>query len=240
MKTIIDHILFEYSYPALFALSFGYFLFLYFGLGSLFLLVCRTLERLNILHKIIPNGVRPDQVGYEIKHSLLSIVVFGLSIIPIVFLIRNGTIELLPDTWINVFIGLLIFTLWNEVHFYIVHRFMHLKFMMKHVHSIHHRSTVPTVYSVYSFHWMEAFLLSTVSLTLAIFLPFSILAIFLYPMVSILLNFAGHCNHRFGHGEGDSALLFGTHHNEHHSKARRNYGFALNLLDKWFTKQNDH
>ncbi|MCC5938479.1 MAG: sterol desaturase family protein [Lunatimonas sp.] len=170
------------------------------------------------------------------RHSLKSIVIFGFSSLPIIYLIRMDFIYLLPNTWINILWGLILLTLWNEVHFYVIHRIMHLKPMMQHIHYIHHRSTVPTVYSVYSFHWLEAFLLSTVPLTIVPFIPMPIVAVFLYPTVSILLNFAGHCNYRFGTGRGNSWRLFGTAHHEHHSKGRKNYGFALNLLDKLFSK----
>ena len=182
--------------------------------------------------------VPKDQIVFEIKHSIKSIVVFGFSIIPVIYLIRVGVIELLPNTWFNVIIGIIILTLWNEVHFYVVHRTLHQNFMMKHVHFIHHKSRIPTVFSVYSFHWFEAFLLSTIPLTIVPFIPFSIVAVFIYPFVSILLNFAGHCNYRFGDGIGNSWKLFGTHHNEHHSRGRKNYGFSLNFLDKLFSKRD--
>lgn len=238
MESLIDNILATYSYSTLFVLSFGYFLFLYFGIGSLFLFLCKSIERLHLLKKIKENEVKKSQIAFEIKHSFKSIVIFGFSIFPIIYLVRVGVIELLPNTVTNIIIGLVILTLWNEVHFYIVHRIMHQKFMMKYVHYIHHKSTVPSVYSVYSFHWFEALLLSTVPLTIVPFMPFSIVAIFIYPLISILLNFAGHCNYRFGDGIGKSWLLFGTHHNEHHSRGRKNYGFALNILDKLFSKHN--
>jgi len=235
---LIKDIVFNYSYIALYGLTFGYFIILYFGVGTLFLYSCKLLERKQILNKVIAIEVSKKQIAFEIKHSLKSIAIFGFSIIPIIFLIRNGNIELLPNSWSNILRGLIILTIWNEVHFYIVHRLMHQKFMMRHVHKIHHKSTVPTVYSVFSFHWVEALLLSTVPLIIAPFVPFSIVAIFLYPLVSILLNFAGHCNYRFGNGKGRNWKLFGTHHNEHHSKGRRNYGFALHLLDKLFSRHN--
>lgn len=115
---------------------------------------------------------------------------------------------------------------------------MHQKWMMKNIHFIHHKSHVPTVYSVYSFHWFEALLLSTVPLTIVPFLPFAFVSVALYPLVSILINFSGHCNYRFGNGVGKSWKLFGTFHNEHHSKGRKNYGFALSVLDKLFSNQN--
>ncbi len=238
MESLIENILFNYSYIALYGLTFGYFAFLYFGIGFLFLSVCKMLESRYILNKIKDREVSKKQISFEIKHSIKSIVVFGFSIIPIIYLIRVNVIELLPNTWLNILIGIVLLTLWNEVHFYVVHRIMHQKFMMKHVHFIHHKSRISTVYSVYSFHWLEALLLSTIPLTIVPFIPFSIVAVFIYPFVSILLNFAGHCNYRFGNGKGNSWRLFGTYHNEHHSRGRKNYGFSLNILDKLFSKHN--
>lgn len=239
MNSFFENFLYNYSYLTLYGLTFCYFLFLYFGVGSLFLYVCKCLEHKNILQKIIDKKVKQQQIYFEIKHTIKSIVIFGFSIIPVIYLIRVDLVELLPDTWQNIVLGLIVLTLWNEVHFYIVHRIMHQKFMMKHIHYIHHKSNIPNVYSVFSFHWIEALLLSTVPITIIPLIPFSIVAVMAYPLVSILLNFAGHCNYRFGNGSLMSWKLLGTHHNEHHSRGRKNYGFALNLLDKLFSKQNN-
>lgn len=238
MNSFIENILFNFSYSRLFALTFGYFILLYFGIGFLFLATCKILERKHVLSKIIDKEVSKKQIAYEIKHSLISIVVFGFSVLPIIYLIRRGVISLIPNTLLNILIGVILLTLWNEVHFYVMHRIMHQRFMMKHFHFIHHKSKIPTVYSVYSFHWIEALLLSTVPLTIVPFIPFSIVAIAIYPLVSILFNFAGHCNYRFGSGKGNSWKLFGTYHNEHHSRGRRNYGFWLNFFDKLFSRHN--
>ncbi len=233
---IINNIIQNYSYITLFMLCFGYFLFLYFALAPLFLAMCKLLERKNILHKIEEKEVTKQQLQFEIKHSVKSIVIFGFSIIPVIFLIREGVVALLPNTFLNIVVGVAVLTLWNEIHFFVVHRIMHLPFFMKRVHYIHHKSKVPTVYSVYSFHWLEALLLSTVPLTIIPLIPFSPIAIFVYPLASILLNYSGHCNFRFGKGEGESWKLFGTHHNQHHFRGRKNYGFASNLLDKLSSK----
>ncbi|WP_460541760.1 sterol desaturase family protein [Echinicola sediminis] len=238
IQQLIENILYEYSYLQLFVLSFGYFMVLYFGLAPLYLAVCKFLEGKKLLNLIDSRQVKPGQIAFEKWHSLKSILVFGFSIIPVVYFIRMGWITLLPDTWLNVLIGLALLTLWNEVHFFVVHRIMHTRFFMKRIHFVHHKSITPTVYSVYSFHWIEAFLLSTVPITIAPLLPFSIVAIFTYPLVSILLNYAGHCNYRFGSGRGEAWWLMGTHHNQHHSKGSKNYGFALNFLDRLFSKPN--
>ncbi|MBL6448278.1 sterol desaturase family protein [Fulvivirga sp. 29W222] len=165
-------------------------------------------------------------------HSLKSVIIFGFSGIPLIFLIRMDVIGLLPNSIMNTIIGLIILVIWNEIHFFMVHRLMHVPFFMKHVHIVHHRSRIPTVYAVYSFHWFEALLLSTVPITIAPIIPLSATAIFLFPLVSILLNYSGHCNYRFGKGKAPGFLAFGTNHNHHHSKAKRNYGFASGLLDR--------
>jgi len=238
LESFIQDILFNYNYILLYAITVGYFLFLYFGIGFLFLSACKILETKHILHKIKPKEVPKKQVYFEIKHSIKSIIVFGFSSIPIVYLVRTNNIELLPNTWTNILIGIILLTLWNEIHFYIIHRILHQKFMMKHIHFIHHKSNIPTIYSVFSFHWLEALLLSTMPLTIVLFIPFSIIAVSIFPLISILINFSGHCNYRFGKGEGNSWRLFGTYHNEHHSRGRKNYGFALNILDKLFSKHN--
>src|SRR5690554_5043569 len=152
MLELIHNILYEYSYFVLFFVSFSYFTFLYFGIAPLFLFCCRFLEQRNVVHRIVTEKVASFQVRFEIKQSLLSIVIFGFSIIPVIFLIRIDVVTLLPNTVFNVIWGVVLLTLWNEVHFYLVHRLMHSKFFMKRVHYIHHRSKIPTVYSVYSFH----------------------------------------------------------------------------------------
>jgi Delta7-sterol 5-desaturase len=232
IQELVNSFLTEYNYIQIFGLVVVYFLLLYFGLGYVFLRVCKFLNKKNILHKIVDKEVSENQIRREMKHSFVSIVIFGFTTIPLILLIRNGYILLLPDSFFNVVWGLLLLSLWNEVHFFVIHRIMHIPIIMKHIHYVHHKSVIPTVYSVFSIHWVEAILLSTVPITLAPFISLSAYAIFLYPIVSILLNFSGHCNYRFGNGNGADWVLLGTHHNAHHNKFTGNFGFALNFLDK--------
>ncbi len=227
----IEKLLYSYSYAQLLLFTTAYFLVLYFGLAPLFQGICSFLHQKKLLQKISTRPVSRGQVRFEMMNSLRSIIIFGFSSWPLIFLIREGRITLLPDTVPNVIIGLAVFTLWNEIHFFVIHRIMHLPYFMRRVHAIHHRSVTPTVYSVYSFHWLEALLLSTVSLTIAPFVAFSPVAIGLYPLVSVLLNYAGPCNYRFGSGHGPAWKVLGTRHAEHHLKQSRNYGFATNILD---------
>jgi lathosterol oxidase len=241
MLQLVESVLFKLSYVEIYFLVLVYFLFLYFAVGYLFDKTCQILAKKALLNKILLSEPDQKQYSFEIKHSLISIIIFGFSGIPVVYLIREGYVEVLPDSILNILIGVTILTLWNEVHFFVVHRIMHLPFMMRRFHWIHHRSVIPTVYSVYSFHWLEALLLSTVPLSIMPFIHFAPMAIFLYPTISILLNFSGHCNYRFGNGDGNRWQIFATKHNEHHSKGLKNYGFATFFLDmisaKLFSKK---
>jgi lathosterol oxidase len=234
MHDQLDKVLFQYPYAYLVLLVVVYFGTLYFLLAPLFDLCCKVLTRKNMLHPILVKEPGPGQVRSEIKHSTVSILVFGATSLPLFYLIRTGHVTLLPDTFLTVPVGLILLNLWNEVHFYLIHRLLHRPFFMRHFHYIHHQSRVPTVYSVYSFHWVEAVLLSTVPLSIVPFIPFSPLAILLYPLSSVLLNYAGHCNYRFGNGQGKNWTLLGTHHNQHHAKGNINFGFALPYLDGLF------
>jgi sterol desaturase/sphingolipid hydroxylase (fatty acid hydroxylase superfamily) len=216
----------------LYGLTFIYFFFLYFGIAPIFDKVCRWLNNRGVIDQIIKREATKRQKKMEKIHSLKSIFVFGFSVFPVLYLIRTNAITLLPDTVLNIVVGVLVLTIWNEVHFFVVHRIMHIPFFMKKVHKVHHKSIIPTVYSVYSFHWFEALLLSTVPITILPFLPFSPIAVFLYPLVSILLNYSGHCNYRFGKGKGANWKLFGTRHNAHHGTFKKSYGFASDVLDK--------
>ncbi|MEL6941709.1 MAG: sterol desaturase family protein [Bacteroidota bacterium] len=232
IESFISYLLYQASYWEVYAWVFGYFVLLYFVLAPLFLAACRLLHRLGYLEKIVDKSVSRSQIFFEIKHSFVSLLIFGFSAWPIIYLVRADVIHLLPNTIWIVLLGLVILTAWNEVHFYLVHRWMHTPFFMKRVHYVHHKYRIPTVYSVYSFHWLESTLLSTVPLTITPFLPFSPLAIFLFPLVSVLINYSGHCNYRFGKGSGKAWKLFGTNHNHHHSKGKQNFGFASGLLDR--------
>jgi lathosterol oxidase len=228
----INWFLEEASYASQSILVFIYFLFLYFFIGNLFQFICKKLENRKIIHKIVPEVVAKKQLVFEIKHSLISIVIFAFSGWPIIYFVRNGCISLEKTTILNVLFGVIVLNIWNEIHFFIVHRIMHTPWFMKNVHIIHHRSRIPTVFSVYSFHPLEAILLSTVPLTLVLWLPLSPLAIAIYPFTSIMLNLVGHCNYRLWKEEGPSWFRLATSHNEHHVEGKKNYGFASSLLDK--------
>jgi Delta7-sterol 5-desaturase len=233
-----DTIFTKYSSFELFLLTTTYFIGLYFGLGWVFWKLCRLFLNQGWMEKINDREYTKTQLLYEIRQSAFSIVIFGFSALPLAYFIKINVINLSENTLTNTLLGLLILTVWNEIHFYIIHRIMHLPALMKHVHYIHHRSVVPSVFSVYSFHPLEAALLSSVLLCIAPFYDFCAAALMLFPTVSILINFIGHSNYRLALKTNKKWLLFATKHNNHHVKSGKEFGFMTNFMDNFFTKKS--
>ena len=227
----------RFSSIELVLLTTAYFAFLYFGLGWIYWKICRLLARRGWMEPINPQPYPRQEQRFELRQSAISIVIFGFSALPLAYMIERQIIHPGANTAGNIVLGLAILTLWNEIHFYLIHRIMHLPWMMRHVHRIHHRSVRPSVFSVYSFHPLEAALLSSVLVTIAPFYPFPTAALALFATVSILINFAGHSNYRLTLHNPGKWLRFATKHNDHHGKAGRAYGFMTNFMDDLFTKK---
>lgn len=238
VQQLLTYFFAEASWPVIFTGLLAYFLGLYFGLGSAFAKACKVLASRGYLERIRPEKPAPAQIRFEIRHSLISIFNFALSGLIVVYLVRFGFLQLRSDSGITVAWGLGLLTLWNELHFFVVHRIMHLPFFMRRVHWVHHRSRVPNVYSVYSFHFFESLLLSTVQVTLLLFICLSPLTITFFPVISLLLNLAGHCNYRIKTGLLPAWLHFATRHNQHHHKNSAAYGFATPVLDFLFNPKS--
>ena len=142
------------------------FALLYLGFAWLATFVTeRLLPKLGI-GRVIDARVRPaGQRRRETKLSIVAVCMFALWTPVVGGLDRAGVIHI--DTsfelgWIVLELALLL--VWNEAHFYLVHRVLHTKWLYKHVHAVHHRSTVPSPLSTYAMHPIEALLLGSIML----------------------------------------------------------------------------
>ena len=147
------------------------------------------LSRLTIMHD---TRARKNK---EIRNSLISITVFSLQGIFIQQGIQQGWLKISYVTNWYCVPQMLVLFLWNEIHFYFVHRLLHIAALARRVHWMHHHSKEPTVFSTFSFHWIEAFLLGTVIVVPLAIYPFQLPALVFLPVMSIILNTLGHCNH---------------------------------------------
>lgn len=116
--------------------------------------------------------------------------------------------------------------LWSDFHFYIVHRALHVPFLFKNVHRVHHLSKNPGPWSGLSMHPVE-----TITYLSKVLLPLIIPSFhpvhFLFMLYNAtLMPIPGHSGHE--------ELLGNEYHWIHHHTYLHNYGSPAVPLDKLF------
>ncbi|MDN5203825.1 sterol desaturase family protein [Fulvivirgaceae bacterium BMA10] len=212
--------------------AFLFFLLLYFT-SSMAALI---LQRFFRLPSISNYKDYHKQIKTEIRLSLISIGVFSLEAIPIQIAFTNGLININLDINLYTLVPeMILLFLWNEIHFYVTHRLLHTKWLFNKVHFRHHKSNEPTVFSTYSFHWLEAALLGSVIYVPVLLFHFQFLALLSLPIMSIILNTLGHWHHDIAPDKPyNHWLRFSYRHSMHHKYVKGNYGFFLVYIDQLF------
>jgi lathosterol oxidase len=182
-------------------------------------------ERIGALIESWPLG--KGQVGREIRNSLSSIVIFVVYGVLTVFVERRGYVDINWDpNAVQFIINMSLLVLWNECHFYICHRGLHTPWLFRRIH------VVPTLFSMYSFHWFEATLLSSVMLLLLLGWPLDIITVLVFPGISLVANSIGHMNYAVFPGKAHSQYWAACQrHTAHHTRWVGHYGFYLPRLD---------
>lgn len=178
--------------------------------------------------------LRPGQLREELLLSALSIVIFAAQAAGLVWLLRHGglAIDWHRSAW-HLLWELPLLYLWNDLHFFVIHRALHWKPLYRHVHIWHHRSVITTPFSAYSFHPLESFLLGSVMPLALVWHAFSPWALLGLTVMSLLLNVSGHLPHE---QIRDGFALLRPHsryHNRHHREFHTHYAFSLVWLDRW-------
>lgn len=182
--------------------------------------------------------LRPGQVREELRLSALSILIFALQTVGVVWLIRHGmlSVDWHGSPW-HLLWEMPLLYLWNEVHFFVIHRALHWKALYRGVHIWHHRSVITTPFSAYSFHPAESFLLGSVmplALVMHAFSPWALLGL---TIMSLILNVSGHLPYEEIHPRSKlfkHMLGHSRYHNRHHREFHTHYAFSLAWLDRWF------
>lgn len=209
---------------------------LYFASALVGVLSTRLLASLSWGEPVDERKPPPGQRRREIRNSLLSIAIFSLYAPVMLWALNAGFIAFdWHAPWWKIGVDVILMFLWNEVHFYACHRVLHTRWLYRHVHHVHHASSVPTPFSTYSFHWFEALLLGSVMLTGLLFYPFHISVVVVLPVLSIVGNTFGHLHFDVvPRGSDASWVAAGRRHSLHHARARGNYGFLSSALDRVF------
>ncbi|XP_077162253.1 lathosterol oxidase [Paroedura picta] len=179
-----------------------------------------------------------NQVAREIKYSVQSLPWISIPTIAIFFAEVRGysrlydNIEDSPYGWFGVIFSMLSFLFFTDMCIYWIHRFLHHRFIYKHLHKPHHLWKIPTPFASHAFHPADGFLQS---------LPYHIYP-FLFPLhkvtylgLYIVVNVWTISIHDGDYRVPDALkpIINGAaHHTDHHLYFDYNYGQYFTLWDR--------
>lgn len=184
---------------------------------------------------------------YELKWSTLSSVIFGLGgvILGVFWQLGWSKIYLKFDAygWGYYFISGFLLSFFHDFYFYVTHRMLHIPWLYKRYHAVHHASLHPSPWASFSFHPVESFIEALPLPLISLFLPLHptvILAYLTVMTISAIINHLGFevlpkgsANHFLG-----KWLISGTHHAGHHRYYRYNFGLFYTFWDHVFKTQH--
>lgn len=217
----------------------------YFAAIYLVAALATTAVRIGLLRRgrgrlLDPRPLPAGQVARERRQSAMSILIFGVGLLVPWKMVVAGWAEVYPaNPPLRVLLELLALLLWNDIHFYAIHRALHHPRLLRAVHAAHHQSVVTTPWSTYAFHPVEALLLGSVLMVPMLLWPFTPLALALLPILSLTYNAIGHSNFR-ALPRRWRWLSNAQDHHLHHACHRGNYGFLFTFMDRLLGTQLPH
>jgi Delta7-sterol 5-desaturase len=179
-------------------------------------------------------AIPPSQIRTELTQSLRSILLFGIGMIVPWLMLHYKIFQVkLEANAMMMLLDFVLLVLWNDAHFYAVHRLLHSK--LKSAHLTHHKSVTATPFTAYSMSIAEALLLGSVMPLAMLVHDFSLLPLVLLPIWSIGINVLAHSNCNLLDSASEHSLLsLVRHHQSHHSRYSGNFSFLFTQLDRWF------
>jgi lathosterol oxidase len=214
----------------------------YFVLAGIpFILFYKLLSNWYKRSKIQTRAAGKDDFVREILHSLQTTAV--LAVIGYLALYTPLKSHTLIYSDINTFplwyipISLVLSLVIHDTYFYWMHRLLHHKRLFKFTHLLHHRSTNPSPWTSYSFHFIEAWTEGAVLIVIVLILPIHPLTIMLFTVTGFIINVYGHLGYEIAPKWFRKTFLFeilntSVHHNLHHSKFKGNYGLYFRIWDR--------
>ena len=183
-----------------------------------------------------------DQIGQEIRWSLISAAIYGL---PAGFIFWGWR----HHGWTLMYIDVAEYPLWylplsvllylflHDTWFYWTHRAMHEPRLFRLAHAVHHKSKPPTAWTAMSFHPIEA-VLGAVFLPVIVFLiPIHIAAAGTFLAIATIMGVTNHMGWEIVprwivHSPLGYGLITASHHERHHEEYRCNYGLYFRFWDR--------
>jgi len=183
-----------------------------------------------------------QSIQREIWMSLQSIFIFSIMGTGLLEMYKVGMTSIYWDTFayplyylpISFFLCLVI----QDTIFYWTHRFMHWRPVFKYFHAGHHKSVSPSPWAIFAFQPLEAILQFSCLMLIIIFVPLKPIVLLAFMSYDSMINIAGHTGHEMVPTWMSRHWLFKgfnnvTHHDNHHTNMRCNFGAFFNVWDRW-------
>jgi len=146
--------------------------------------------------------------------------------------------EVGTSVWIIVFQIVFAFVM-DDFWFYFYHRWLHEnKFMLKHVHSIHHRATKPFPLEylyVHPLEWMMGMFGVVIAFALILlFMPINVYAFLIFGLLRNLHEIHIHSDTEIPFLSQIPLLSKTKHHDDHHAYLNGNYSSTFVWMDRIF------
>jgi len=187
------------------------------------------------------NRVNGQQLAFEIRHTLVVLVIGTATATTISLLYASGHTRLTTDAdsigWpviVATFIALIVL---NDAWFYFWHRLLHHPRLFRYVHALHHKSVDVNPFSSYSFHWVEGLILGGWVLPVVLLVPIYLPMLGVLQVVGLANNVMSHLGYEFlPRGLLRVPILrwmnTSTFHNLHHRSFKANYGLMFRFWDR--------
>jgi sterol desaturase/sphingolipid hydroxylase (fatty acid hydroxylase superfamily) len=125
----------------------------------------------------------------------------------------------------------------QDTYFYWMHRLLHHKRLFRLTHLLHHRSTNPSPWAAYSFHFIESWLEGAILVVIVCVMPLHPLVFVLFTIIGLIINVYGHLGYEIAPRFLRKSFLFeiistSVYHNMHHHKFNGNYGLYFRIWDR--------
>jgi len=203
-------------------------------------------ERLRDARIPSPRRVDRVQIRREFGHTLVTLLAGAVSAGALMWLHGAGLARLsdAPAPLRVVAVWVVAGLVFNDAWFYGWHRLLHRPWLFRHVHSVHHKSVDVNPFTSYSFHAVEALVLSAWVVPAAIFLPVPMAALGVLQVVGLGNNVMAHLGYELLPRWILRVPLVrwtntATFHSLHHTRLRGNYGLHTRLWDRLFGTEVD-
>ncbi|WP_207492496.1 sterol desaturase family protein [Aridibaculum aurantiacum] len=177
------------------------------------------------------------EVGYSVTTSLIFAVI-GFLVLYTPF--KQYTLvydQLDAFPWWYLPVSVVLSLVIHDTYFYWMHRLLHHRKIFRLAHLVHHKSTNPSPFASYSFHFIESIAEGGILVLLPMVLPMHPLAIMLFIVIGFIINVYGHLGYEIMPRWVRHSFLFqvintSVHHNLHHSKFKGNYGLYFRHWDR--------